>query len=66
MIAAHAAGDTARLVTLYAEAGDSSEAAGDAAAAAFYRTHAYVFALQSGDSRAEELHRWLLREGREE
>ena len=66
LIAAHAEGDNARLVRLYTQAADSSEAAGDVDAACFYLTHAYVFALHTGDPAAETLHRRLLAEGREE
>jgi len=66
LIAAHAAGDTERLISLYDEAAASSEACGEIDAASFYRTHAYVFALQAGDPRAEALHAWLKRQGRED
>jgi len=66
LIAAHAAGDVAKLVTLYEEAAATSEAAGDRDAASFYRTHAYVFALQTGDPKADALHARLKAEGREE
>jgi len=64
--AAHEARDWPRLVGLYAEAADSSEAAGDIDAACFYLTHAYVFALQTGDPRAADLHQRLKARGREE
>ncbi|MEX3015637.1 hypothetical protein [Gymnodinialimonas hymeniacidonis] len=50
LLAAHEAGDRARLVTLYAEAADAN-----AQAEAFYLTHAYVFALEAGDARAPAL-----------
>ena len=66
LIAAHAAGDGARLVRLYTAAADSSAAAGDIDAACFFLTHAYVFALHMGDPAAEALHRRLMAEGREE
>lgn len=66
LLAAHAAGDVSALVRLYAEAAEASEGAGWAEAAAFYRTHAYVFALVLGDARAEALHARLKAEGREE
>jgi hypothetical protein len=66
LIAAHAAGDQPRLVVLYTQAADTAEAAGDIGAACFYLTHAYVFALQTGDTRAAELHARLKACGREE
>jgi len=51
LIAAHAAGNKTELVQLYTEAAEA--AAGEAAA--FYLTHAYVFALEAGDPRAASL-----------
>lgn len=66
LIAAHEARDWSALVRLYAEAAESSEAAGDVAAACFFLTHAYVFALQTGDARASALHARLKERGREE
>ncbi len=62
LLAAHAANDRAALITLYAEAAvaaDSAEARG------FYLTHAYVFALEAGDTRAEGLKAELIAMGRE-
>ncbi|MEM6678400.1 MAG: hypothetical protein AAF675_11075 [Pseudomonadota bacterium] len=66
LLAAHAAGDAAALVALYGAAAAEAEAHGDAEAAAFYRTHAYVFALESGDPAADALHGALQAAGREE
>jgi hypothetical protein len=66
LIAAHEARDWRQLVALYSEAADTSEAAGDIDAACFYLTHAYVFALQTGDPRAADLHQRLKARGREE
>ncbi len=66
MLTAHAARDQAALVTLYAQAAEESEAAGMAEAACFYLTHAYVYALDEGDSRAVDLHARLKARGREE
>lgn len=66
LLAAHSEGDLVRLVTLYSEAALASDRAGDPAGAAFYRTHAYVFALQAGDRRAAELHTALKAAGRDE
>lgn len=66
LIAAHRAGDLPLLVKLYREAAEGAAAGGDAEAAAFFRTHAYVFALECGDPAAEALHIELLADGREE
>ncbi len=51
LLAAHAAGDRERLITLYTAASDATEGE----AGAFYLTHAYVFALEAGDARAADL-----------
>ena len=66
LIAAHEAGDQARLVSLDREAAGRAEAAGDTDGACFFLTHAYVFALASGAPEAGELHGRLLAHGREE
>lgn len=63
LLAAHAAGDGVRLSRLYAEA--AGHAAGEDGAA-FYLTHAYVFALEQGLGEADALHARLLALGREE
>ncbi|SNS49127.1 hypothetical protein [Antarctobacter heliothermus] len=62
LIAAHARGDRAALVALYAQA---AETVNNLDAACFYLTHAYVFALELGDARAAGLHARLKAEGRE-
>ncbi|MCY4334083.1 MAG: hypothetical protein OXC60_05360 [Litoreibacter sp.] len=62
LLAAHARGDRSALIALYTEAAngtDSDEAKG------FYLTHAYVFALEAGDSRITELRQTLVEMGRE-
>ena len=51
LLAAHAKGDHAALIGLYAEAAEAATGA----AAAFYLTHAFVFALEAGDARAPVL-----------
>lgn len=51
LLAAHAAGDRAALIGLYAEAAEAARGT----AAAFYLTHAFVFALEAGDARAPAL-----------
>ncbi len=66
LIKAHAADDREHLVSLYTKAADLAEASGDTDATCFYLTHAYVFALQAGDRRADNLHTRLVSYGREE
>ena len=63
--AAHDRRDGAALTRLYARAADAAEAAGDADAAGFYLTHAYVFALACGDGAAGPLNRRLAAMGRD-
>ncbi|MEM8538987.1 MAG: hypothetical protein AAGF56_14140, partial [Pseudomonadota bacterium] len=53
LLAAHARDDRAALVALYTEAADYAR---DVDAACFYLTHAYVFALDTGDKAAQTLH----------
>jgi hypothetical protein len=62
LLDAHARGDRAALIALYADAAD---AAMDPTARAFYLTHAYVFALEAGDARAAPLKARLVRDGAE-
>jgi hypothetical protein len=62
LLAAHACDDRAALIGLYAEA---AEAAGPGPAAAFYLTHAYVYALEAGDARLPALRRRLVDLGAE-
>lgn len=66
LLDAHAEGDGARLVSLYAAAADAAEAEGRIDAACFFLTQAYVFALDNGDASASALHARLLARGREE
>lgn len=63
LLDAHARHDRVALVTLYAQAAD---AASDLDASCFYLTHAYVFALDTGDARAADLRARLVVHGREE
>ena len=63
LIAAHEADDRPLLVRLYTQAADGAD---DVEAECFYLTQAYVFALQTGDEGADELHRRLRIHGREE
>ncbi|MEM8849913.1 MAG: hypothetical protein AAGE03_07735 [Pseudomonadota bacterium] len=60
ILTAHQADDRARLVTLYAEA--AAARADDARA--FFLTHAWIFALEAGDARADDLRQALARMGR--
>lgn len=62
LLAAHAAGDTSALIDLYVKASDAAETLDSEA---FYLTHAYVFALEAGDARAQVLHAALVAKGRE-
>ncbi len=62
LLAAHAAGDWSALVTLYTEAADTAP---DPDAAAFYLTHAYVFALELAHPAAPALRARLVAAGRE-
>ena len=65
LLAAHASGDVPALIGLYAEAAMQADADGDATRAGFYLTHAYVFALQIGDPRADEFNLRLSETGRD-
>lgn len=62
---AHAAGDGAAMSAIYAQAADAHEQAGDIDAACFFRTHAYVFALEEGLESAVGLRAKLKAHGRE-
>lgn len=53
LLEAHLAGDRPVLSGLYAEASERAEAAGQRQRAAFYLTHAWVFALEAGLASAE-------------
>lgn len=61
LLAAHARDDKAALIALYAEAGAGAP---EDVARAFYLTHAFVFALEAGDVRAQELRQSLKDMGR--
>ena len=63
LLDAHARHDRAALVTLYAQAADATR---ELDASCFYLTHAYVFALDTGDARADALRARLVSFGREE
>lgn len=62
LLAAHRQDDKAALIALYQEAADT---AASVEAAGFYLTHAYVFALETGDAAAPALRARLVEMGRE-
>ena len=62
LLAAHEAGDKTRLIALYVQAADTADTID---ATCFYLTHAYVFALDVGDNRSNDLHNRLKKYGRE-
>ncbi|WP_300018730.1 hypothetical protein [uncultured Roseobacter sp.] len=62
LLLANADDDRAALVTLYTEAADQSE---DEDAAAFYLTHAYIYALELGAPQSGALRRRLIEMERE-
>lgn len=61
VIAAHASGDQAALVTLYTQAADATD---DVDTACFYLTHAYIFALELGHADVPTLHARLAHHSR--
>lgn len=61
LLAAHDADDRSALIALYTEAGDTARSE---TARGFYLTHAYVYALEAGDSRADALRARLAAMGR--
>ena len=64
LLAAHESGDSDALVGLYAVAADKAEASDDIDSAAFFLTHAWIFALELGDERAEAIRARLASWGR--
>ncbi len=64
LLAAHESGDGDALVGLYAVAADKAEASDDIDSAAFFLTHAWIFALELGDERAEAIRARLASWGR--
>jgi len=64
VLAAHEAGDGARLARLYGEAADGFAAGGDADTACFFYTQAYVFALELGAPEAARYAAILKENGR--
>ena len=64
LLAAHAQHNTGELVHWYTVAADDAERHQDVDAACFYLTHAFVFALESGDDAASTLNKRLADRGR--
>ncbi len=64
LLAAHESGDGDALIGLYAVVADKSEASDDIDSAAFFLTHAWIFALERGDERAAALRARLANLGR--
>lgn len=62
MLDAHADNDSDALVSLYTQAADGAE---DVDTECFFLTHAFVFALEAGDPRAQGLRARLVAHGRE-
>lgn len=61
LLEAHAKDDRGELVSLYTEAADKAQ---NTDAACFYLTHAYIFALETGDEAATPLFSRLKAHGR--
>lgn len=64
LLTAHEVGDSVTLSRLYTEAADLAEAEGDRDRAAFFLTHAWVFALDAGSGTADVLQNRLRSWGR--
>ncbi len=62
---AHSRNDLGRLVELYSHMGNRLLEQGEIDAGCFFLTHSYVFALEAGDPRSEELKAILVSHGRE-
>lgn len=65
LLQAHNRANGKRLAALYHQAGCLKEKEGDEEGAAFFFTHAYVFALECGDDLARRICGILVRLGRE-
>lgn len=66
VLKAHEMGDQATLIDIYHMLGQEELAAGKITSACFLLTQAYVYALESNDPRATEIHETLKSHGREE
>lgn len=65
LLLAHENKDHGALVLLYSQAADEKEAENDIEATCFYLTQAFIFALESGHGRMQELNHRLVAYGRE-
>ena len=65
LVHALASGDLTGVIDIYLAAADSREDEGDVDAACFLLTHAWVHALEAGDSRARDIRARLIARGRE-
>ncbi len=65
ILAAHDAGDKAALTKLYRQAADRLDGVEAQDQVCFFLTQAYIFALDSGSSEAEDLRQRLVSLGRE-
>jgi hypothetical protein len=66
VLKAHEQGDHGALVDVYHMLGDEELAGGKITSGCFLLTQAYVYALEAGDARANEIHKILKSHGREE
>ena len=66
VLQAHEDGDRSTLVDVYDMLGQEELAQGQVTSACFLLTQAYVYALESDDSRAPKIHKILKSHGREE
>ena len=64
LMQAHARGDGRAVALAYLDAADLAARSGDEGRAAFFLTHAWVFALEAGDPLAGDCHLRLVRMGR--
>ncbi|MEL7343644.1 MAG: hypothetical protein AAFN59_02155 [Pseudomonadota bacterium] len=64
LLVAHEAADLNTLVALYRKAAETANDAGSSDRAAFYLTHAMVFALEAGHPDAEGIRAQLRSQGR--
>ena len=65
LLDAHQADNKDQLIGLYTQAADQKQVAGDIEACCFFLTQAFVFALETGSSQAQNLNSRLVALGRE-
>jgi hypothetical protein len=64
LLSAHEKACPLDLMNAYNQAAEAFDAHGDEAAAAFFKTHALVFALEAGSAKADGFGQWLATRGR--